>query len=341
MTAGILGYGVYIPIYRIKADEYKKAWGSFAATGVSEKSFPGYDEDIITMAIESAENALVMSGIQGEELGAVYCASTSAPYDEKSTAATIAAVLGAHEARTIDFGASTHAGTSAFLAAVDYINAGTRGPVIVIAADAPLAAPDSNTEHQLGAAAAAFVIGSSATIAAVEESYSYARETLGERFRKSGEPYIKDLELRTNYFEEVLQTLITGLLEKSDKTVEAINHVVVQQPDGRRHTRAIAKFKFSREQTELGNLSPSTGDTGVASTLLGLAAVLNKANPDERILVASYGSGAGDAIILLAKKGQSPGNKQNRTVTDYLENKQYVDYMTYLKQRHFLSSAGG
>ena len=58
MATGIIGYGVYLPRYRIKAEEYTKAWGTFAAPGVKEKALTGYDEDVATMAIEASQNAI-------------------------------------------------------------------------------------------------------------------------------------------------------------------------------------------------------------------------------------------------------------------------------------------
>ncbi|HEX76810.1 MAG TPA: hydroxymethylglutaryl-CoA synthase [Dehalococcoidia bacterium] len=341
MPIGILGYGVYIPRYRIKGEEYARAWGSFAAAGVSEKSLPGYDEDVVTMAIEASHNALRRAQREGSELDAIYLATTSAPYEEKSAATTLAAALGAHEVRTADFGASTKAGTTALLAGLDRVRAEGPGPVLAVASDCPLAAPDSNLEHALGAGAAAFVLGEGDPVAVMEAAFSYARETLGERFRRQGEPYTRDLELRVTHFEEVLQTVIDGLLKRLGKTAADIDQVVLQQPDARRPVRGVAKFGFAREKMNLGHLVPLTGDTGAASTLLGLAAVLDQAQGSQRVVVASYGSGAGDALSLLTGEGLSARRGLAPTVADYLHNKSYVDYVTYLKLRRILSTAAG
>ena len=341
MTIGILGYGVYIPRYRIKAEEYAKAWGSFAVAGVVEKSVPGYDEDVVTMAIEAARNALRRAQLEGAELDAVYLATTSSPYAEKSVATTLAVALGAHEVRTADFAASTKAGTAALLAGLEHALAQSAGHVLVAASDCPRAAPDSNLEHGLGAGAAAFVLGEGKPVAVFEGSYSYARETLGERFRREGEPYTRDLELRVTYFEEVLQKLIQGLMERISKTANDIDQVVLQQPDGRRAARGVARFKFAKEQLDGGNLAPQTGDTGTASALLGLAAVLDRAQAGQRIVVASYGSGAGDAISLVSQEGIQGKKGLASSVADYLNDKTYVDYVTYLKLRGFLSTLRG
>lgn len=62
---GIVGYGVYIPRYRLPASEVARIWTG-AEDGkypIKEKSVPGVDEDTITISIEAARNALKRAGI--------------------------------------------------------------------------------------------------------------------------------------------------------------------------------------------------------------------------------------------------------------------------------------
>ncbi|NLF51453.1 MAG: hypothetical protein GX577_09980, partial [Leptolinea sp.] len=50
---GIIGYGAYVPRYRLPAAEVARVWtGSEGGTPVKEKSVPRLDEDVITMSIE-------------------------------------------------------------------------------------------------------------------------------------------------------------------------------------------------------------------------------------------------------------------------------------------------
>ncbi len=61
---GIVGYGVYIPRYRIKTEEIAGVWGEdgpamASGLGVFEKSVPGPDEDVATISTEAARNAIV------------------------------------------------------------------------------------------------------------------------------------------------------------------------------------------------------------------------------------------------------------------------------------------
>ena len=65
---GIVGYGSYIPRYRIKLEEIAKVWGADAdaykrGLMLYEKSVPAPDQDVITMSVEAARRAVVRAGI--------------------------------------------------------------------------------------------------------------------------------------------------------------------------------------------------------------------------------------------------------------------------------------
>src|SRR4030042_198523 len=89
MAVGISGYGVYIPRFRIKKEEYAKAWGSFSAAGVAEKSVMGFDEDVLTAGVKVSRRALESVPIGPEKVSRFAFASTTAPYLEKLLSGTI------------------------------------------------------------------------------------------------------------------------------------------------------------------------------------------------------------------------------------------------------------
>jgi hydroxymethylglutaryl-CoA synthase len=80
------------------------------------------------------------------------------------------------------------------------------------------------------------------------------------------------------------------------------------------------------------------GNTYSGASLAGLAAVLDQAMPEDRILMASYGSGAGSDAYLFRVTSQilDKRKRQKATVKQFTENPfaQFVDYTTYrrLKQ---------
>jgi hydroxymethylglutaryl-CoA synthase len=75
------------------------------------------------------------------------------------------------------------------------------------------------------------------------------------------------------------------------------------------------------------------GNTYSGASPVGLAAVLDIAKPNERILIASYGSGAGSDAYSLITTNQLLEKRKNQKMTvrsqaesPFLE---YVDYTTY------------
>ena len=57
---GIVGYGAYVPRYRLPAREVARVWVGGRGTGlpIKEKAVPGLDEDVITMSLEAVRNAM-------------------------------------------------------------------------------------------------------------------------------------------------------------------------------------------------------------------------------------------------------------------------------------------
>ena len=82
---GIVGYGAYVPQYRLPTSEIARIWSGSeeGGTPIQEKSVPGLDEDTITMAIEAARNAMTRSGVDARQLRAVWVGSESHPYAVK------------------------------------------------------------------------------------------------------------------------------------------------------------------------------------------------------------------------------------------------------------------
>ena len=98
---GIVGYGAYIPRWRIKVEEIAKVWGHDADVYkdgllVEEKSVPSIDEDTTTLAVEASRNCLMRApSINPKEIGAIYVGSESHPYAVKPTSTLVAEAIGA------------------------------------------------------------------------------------------------------------------------------------------------------------------------------------------------------------------------------------------------------
>src|SRR3989338_3080862 len=96
--SAIIGFGMYVPKYRIKISDIARHWQQdpvalVSSLGVEEKSVPGQDEDSFTLAFEAAEQALETSGISSSEISAIFVGSESHPYAVKPTSGMLVSAL--------------------------------------------------------------------------------------------------------------------------------------------------------------------------------------------------------------------------------------------------------
>lgn len=332
MALGISGYGVTIPRFRIKKEDYAKAWGSFAAAGVNEKSVAGFDEDMITLATKVSRRALESVPLPPNRVTRLAFASTSAPYTEKFLSGTIIVGLGIpNETFASDHTTSTRAGTEAMLAGFEHLAANPSGRVLVAVADAPSASMWDSIEHGMGAGAVAFVLSQDEVLAELEGHASYASEHFGERFRPREEEQLHDLSVK-KFSEGSYVTNTTkaasALMKKVGRKPEDYAHAVFQQPDARAPSSVAGKLGFQDPQLAAGMVSTFLGDLGAASAPMGLAAALDASKVGDRILVVSYGSGAGsDALSFRVVSERRPAI----SVQHEAARKEYIDYVQYLK----------
>ncbi len=110
------------------------------------------------------------------------------------------------------------------------------------------------------------------------------------------------------------------------------------QPNTKFPQRAAAELGFKPEQVEAGLLVPVIGNTYAGSCLIGLTAVLDEAKPGDRILVVSFGSGAGsDAFSLRVTERVLECRSLAPRTRDYIARRKEIDYATYSRFRHKLT----
>ena len=120
---GIVGYGAYIPRYRLPASEVARVWKEgVGGLPIKEKAVAGLDEDVITMSIEAARNALARAQIDPSNIRAVWVGSESHPYAVKPTSTVVAEAIGATpHTLAADWEFACKAGTEAVQAAVGFV----------------------------------------------------------------------------------------------------------------------------------------------------------------------------------------------------------------------------
>lgn len=339
---GIVGYGAYIPRYRIKAESIASTWGADAENykkglQLKEKSVPGLDQDTITLSVEAARYALKRAGISGSKLGAVYVGSESHPYAVKPTGTVLSEALGATpECHTADFEFACKAGTEAMYNVYAQVKAGLIEYGLGVGADTSQGAPGDALEYSASAGAAAYIFGAKNVLVRVDATYAYMTDT-PDFWRREHEHYPQHAGRFTGepaYFKHTLGAA-NGILERTGLTPDDFDFAVFHQPNGKFPMAAGKKLGFPKEKIETGWLVPWLGNTYSGASPLGLSAVLDVAKPGQRILMVSFGSGAGsDAFVFTVLDGITEvQNKAPRTRPQLDENKIYLDYGRYAKFR--------
>jgi len=334
----IIGYGAYVPIFRIKDSEIARVWGRDPKrVPVNEKSVPGYDEDSLTMAVEATLNALKRSNISPDIIGAILVGSESPPYAVKPSATVIAEVLGVSRIVAVDMEFACRAGTTAMQNVIGMVGSGMIEAGIAIGTDTAQGRPGDELEYTAAAGAASYIISKSGNddIARFEGSFSYVTDTPdfwrreGERFPRHGYRFTGE----PAYFHHIYSAA-KGLMDELGLKPQDFAHVVFHQPNVKFPTRMAKQLGFNKEQLKYGLLSGYIGNTYAAASLIGLANVLDNAKVGDRILVVSFGSGAGsDAFSIIVEDGILSKRDLAPKVFDYISRKKYVDYSIYSKFR--------
>jgi hydroxymethylglutaryl-CoA synthase len=346
---GIVGYGAYVPRYRIKVEEIAGVWGMEASRIkegllVEEKSVPSLDEDTTTISVEAARNALNMaSEVDPHEIGAIYIGSESHPYAVKPTATMVAEAIAATPSLTAaDMEFACKAGTAAVQACMGLVKAGYIKYGLAIGADTAQGQPADALEYTASAGGAAYIIGNSNVVAEIEDTYSFTQD-VPDFWRREGADYPSHGGRFTGapgYFAHVLAAA-RGLMKKLGTKPSDYKYAVFHMPNGKFPLTAAQILGFTKEQVLPGLVVTKIGNTYSGSSLLGTAATLDIANPGDRILVTSYGSGAGSDCFSLTvtdaiaeKRGRSP------PVSYYVNRKKYIGYAIYAKLRGKLRGFG-
>ena len=293
---GIVSAAVHIPHLRLRRDEIAKTWEAGSSDG--EKAVAYYDEDSITMAVSAARHCL--RNAAADQIDALFLATTTSPYNEKQGSSVAAAALDLpRHILTADFTSTTRAGTIALQLAMDAVKAGTARTVLVVAADCRMGAPGSDFEQSFGDAAAALLVGKSDFLASIEDSHTHYDE-ITDIWRTGSDRYLNSWEDRFVVAEGYSRNTIEGaatLMKRSGAAPGDLNHVVLYAPDRRSHAAVARELGFDLRNQVRDPLLDRVGNAGAASVLMQLAAVMEKAKPDERILLCNYGNGA-DAFLL-------------------------------------------
>jgi len=319
MNVGIEAIGLYVPRGRLAVSELRRHWpGVPTPGGIRTVSVAGYDEDIITMGIESAELALGSIAASPESIDLLVVATCSSPYMEHSAAAEVARGLGlARSVNFIDLAGSTLGGATALITAYNAVRCGASRRALVVASERRRGAPGTAVEA-LGSGSIGVIVseGAPSTIG----SFASVRHGVPTRWRPEGSLVLRNYDDARYELVEQIQPAVAGVLKElayAKSTFLAVGPLDVRSRAALRHAMKVESdadtFDFA-----------GTGDLGAAGPLFDLAEII--ANQDSAsIACVSVESGSGASGFALQVHGTVPISRFEPTPIA-------VDYVGYLQR---------
>ena len=341
---GIISYGTYIPKYRLRLSEIANVWGKDSneienGLKILEKAVPGFDEDAVTMGIEAAKKAVGMANISPSSLQSLYVGSESHPYAVNPSSTIIGEYLGIgnnYFAADLEF--ACKAATAGIQVTVGLLGSKEIKYGLVVGSDTAQGKPHDALEYTAASAACAYILGNkeSEIILKILEMSSVSSDT-PDFWRRDGAKFPSHFGRFTGepaYFSHVLQEG-KNLLTKNKLKPQDFDYCVFHMPNGKFPRIAAKKLGFTPDQLAPSLVVDKIGNPYSASSLIGLASVLDIAKPSQKIFFVSYGSGAGsDGFVFETTKELTKKRKNMLSVSDQIKEKIYISYPQYLRQTH-------
>ena len=326
---GLVGYGVYLPYFRLDRKAIAAALG--APSGAGTRSVASYDEDTTSLGVEAARAALRAAPVARPN--ALFFATSLPAYLDKTNATAIHAALGLDAgALACDMLGSVRSGAGALRAALQ-----GGGLTLVGHADIRMGLPGGSDERDGGDGAAALLCADdSRELPVLAEPVAHASATAEflERWRVPGEPASHQWEERfgEHAYVPLGEAAVTEALKHAGVTAPAIHHWIIAGP----HTRAVKRLAASvgaTKGTVTDDLAAVVGNTGTAHAALLLAQALDGAAADQLIAVVSLADGCD--VTIWRTTAALPGRRPKARAGAITGGGQ-VSYQAFLTWRGFL-----
>jgi len=285
---GIRGVAAYLPHWRLQRSAITAVLGSNAGKGT--RTVAAYDEDAVTMAVEAGRRALRVAG--EASVDALWFASTTGPYAEKTAAPIVHAALRLDGAvPAADAGPGLRGAAAALRSALR-----STDPGVMVCAGDVRTGPAGSIEEKGGGDAGAAVLVADATSGPLAAEYlggASATQEFLDRWRAPG-------ELRTHAWEErfgqqryddLAGRAWDAALKDAGVDVEQVSRVAVSSPHARAGA-ALAKKLGAAGVDVADRLDQSVGFTGAAHPLVLLAGLVEEASPGQVVALVALADGA-------------------------------------------------
>jgi hydroxymethylglutaryl-CoA synthase len=263
--------------------------------------------------------------------------SESHPYAVKPSGTVVAEAIGASpHIQAGDWEFACKAGTEAIVAAMALVGANMGNYALAIGMDTAQGKPGDALEYTASSGGAAFIIGPvEESLVTIDAHYSYVTDT-PDFWRRAYQKYPEHGQRFTGepaYFQHILMATST-LMALEELEPEDFKYAIFHQPNEKFPRRVAKQLGFTNEQVDDGLLAPLIGNTYAGASLVGLTAVLDIAAEGDRILVTSYGSGAGsDSFILTVQPALLERRGRALSTQAYIDRRTEIDYATYARYR--------
>lgn len=333
MKTGITSYGFYIPQYRIRVTDIAQAWGKNTqeierSLGVIEKAVSTGAEDSLTMAYESSCIAIKE---HTEKIGALFFGTESPAYAVNPSSTILGELLDiGNNYLAYDTQFACKAATGALISALALVESKQIKSALVVASDKATGKPHDALEYTAASGSVSLIVGEKNPILTVDAWESYSSDT-PDFWRREGIKYPSHggrFTGKPSYFKHIIGS-VNAIMAKSNTTPKDFDYAVFHMPNGKFPIQVASQLGFSYDQIKKSLIVSELGNSYTASALMGLVSTLEYVKAGEKILFASYGSGAGsDAFIFTAT---AEIEKKRLMFSKKLREKKYIDYPTYLK----------
>lgn len=334
---GIVSCGAYIPRLRLqrRAVAAANAWFAPALLGGAkgERAMANWDEDALTMAVEAGRDCLPAADpLEGRAfVDAIYFASTTAPFADRSNAGIAARALNLAEGiSAMDVAGTQRSALTALISALDALQAGRAKAPLVLAGERRKARAASAAELAFGDAAAAVCLGHENAIAQFLGSHSVTVDFV-DHFRSAGEEFDYGWEerwVRDQGYATIIPAAIRSLFEKTGTSGSEVAHFILPCPFAQLDQQLAQQCGIEPSRVR-DNLTDRVGDSGSAHALLMLAHVLEAARPGDKILVAQFAQGC-DALMFEATASIASSARNGGVSSALARRKEETNYLKYL-----------
>ena len=337
---GLVGYAAYIPYYRLERSRIAGVLGSGGGRGT--RSVAAYDEDTTSMAVAAGRAALAgLTGAGGppgrEVVRQLFFATTAPAYADKTNATAVHAALRLPaEALAVDMAGAVRSGVGALVTAAQ-----SPVPTMALLADIRTGLPGGADERDGGDGAAAFVFGggtAGASLPVLAEIIGRGCATAEflDRWRTPGAAASRVWEERfgEQVYGPLAEAALADALKEAGLTAGQVDHLIVAGLPARAVSRTVRAAGVPAEAV-VDNRVASIGNAGTAQPGILLADVLDRAGPDETVLLMVLADGV-TALALRTTEALASHRQPQPVAAQIAAGSSALEYATFLSWRGFL-----